>query len=235
MDVAGRYVAILLAVILILLFPLQYIAQAQSETMDNAVNSYATEFTETARHQGYITLDMYQTFINKLNQTGEIYEVTLKSAHPVTGKEVAFNEPGDKMPVLRTENTSFIKTEDKIYKTSEGVKVLSTYDDEIYSLSTHIHTDACYVGHNHTANGCVSALCDCGGTSVNLVVIRTSSSLTLLCKCTKCGRILLRGTAIYNNTNTRYSISVFVPGSAGLQEIINYYQKILRRLLYEPR
>jgi Zn finger protein HypA/HybF involved in hydrogenase expression len=119
MDVIGKYVGIILAILLILLFPLQYIAQLQSETMDYGISVHTAEFADTVRHQGYISLEQYEKFIHKLDQTGELYDVAMDISHPVTDQEVTEMAIGDKISDLKAENTSF---------------------------ATHIHTADCYPG-----------------------------------------------------------------------------------------
>lgn len=120
MDAAGRYVAIVLSVLLIFLFPLQYIAQAQNEVMDEAASVYAAEFADTARHRGYITKEMYEELIEKLDNTGEIYDIVIETAHPVTGKEMAEINLGDEISDLHAEHTSY-----------KGEPTIS-FDDEAY-------------------------------------------------------------------------------------------------------
>lgn len=140
MDAVGRCIAIFLAVILVILFPLQYIAQSQSETLEGAVSTYATEFTDTARHQGYISLEGYEEFVGKLDLTGEIYDVTLEAAHPVTGKEMAKLTLGDEIPDLKADTTSYM-AEDSY---TSSVAAPSSSDGEIYSMAGHTHTANCY-------------------------------------------------------------------------------------------
>lgn len=182
MDVIGRFVVIVLAVILVIIFPLQYIAQSQDETMENVVYTYADELTNLSRHQGYISLDMYEEFVHKLDMTGEVYDITIESSHPITGKEAAKQTVGDTIPDINLEKTSFIdKCSCKDYacegyicgddfcnnsKCKSGGEfdtcqykkgsheLLLSAQGEINSFAAHVHTDACYSGHNHSINGC---------------------------------------------------------------------------------
>ncbi len=188
MDVIGRYTAIVLSVILIILFPLQYIAQSQDETMENVVYTYADELANLVRHQGFITLDMYEEFVHKLNMTGEVYDITIESSHPITGKEAAKQTVGDTIPDIKVENTSFIdkcscedyacegnicgddfcnnsKCNEKSvgecdtcqYQERTNELLLSSNEllsshNEINSLASHSHTNACYAGHRHISS-----------------------------------------------------------------------------------
>jgi hypothetical protein len=89
MDYPGRLIAGLITVILIILFPLQYIAQSNSEDIDAIVSDETKALADTIRDKGYIDQDMYEEYMNFLNETGEFYDVELEDIHPVTGDEIA--------------------------------------------------------------------------------------------------------------------------------------------------
>ena len=148
MDAFGRFIAIMVAVVLILLFPLQYIAQHQSENIDSVIYTHTTEFTDMARQQGYITKEMYENYIVTLDATGELYDVEFEVAHPVSGKEVAKLTIGDEMPEDITQHTSVKKSVISQYTERRE----RTSEDEIFSLATHTHTVDCYAGHRHTTS-----------------------------------------------------------------------------------
>jgi Zn finger protein HypA/HybF involved in hydrogenase expression len=180
MDAVGRYAAILLAVLLIFLFPLQYIAQAQDETMNDVVSAYTAEFTDKARHQGYITLDMYEELLQKINQTGELYDVSIETSHPVSGKEIADLTIGDKMPEPVVENTSLT-----------GFIPSESSEDNIQSFSTHTHTDDCYAGHRHSGSCTSTGEYYLSGPEVNYIgsvqYISWSNQLRIYIICGDCG------------------------------------------------
>lgn len=136
MDSVGRIIIIMLSVILIIIVPLKYIAQTQGETADSLVSTLTTEFTDTARYQGYITTDMYHKYLESINQTGELYDVQMEVDHPITGKEAAEKTVGDEMPEFTTEAVS--------------QKSMASKELPQYYAAPHTHMDACYVGHRHT-------------------------------------------------------------------------------------
>jgi rubrerythrin len=107
MHSLGRMAAIFVAIILVVLLPLQYIAQSQGEVVDGMVHNHVTEFTDTARQQGYITLDMYENLIEEMDYTGELYDIALEVSHPVSGKEIAETTLGDDISDKTLRNTSF--------------------------------------------------------------------------------------------------------------------------------
>ncbi|MBH1940640.1 bacterial Ig-like domain-containing protein [Mobilitalea sibirica] len=206
MDVVGRYVAIILAVILILLFPLQYIARSQLENMDSIMKASATDFTETARHQGYITKKMYEEFTYKLDKIGDLYDVSIEIGHPVSGKEIAVKTLEDNIPEVEPQKTSFIdKTINNIHiHTEDCIHNNGTKDNEITSFSTHTHTENCYVGHNHEASGCtIGYVCHDGA-----LVFSTNHGpvhdMEYSFNCATCGKKIFMFTVDYFDNNTNY-------------------------------
>lgn len=192
MDSLGRLLAIIVAIILIILLPLQYVSMSQGETIDNIVNARMTEFTDTARHQGYISLEMYENFVNILDSTGELYDIELEAAHPVSGKEVTEASLGDKMPDLTLKTVSYSPKEE-----SEN-NVKSSFGGEINSFSTHTHTDACYVGHRHNVN------CKIIGDMSKLVYVRfyrqsvyTGNSYDFVIRCASCDNVIFSFTGTW--------------------------------------
>ena len=139
MDTFIRFMAVIVAIIMLALFPLQYIAQSQDETIEDATNSYVHEFAETARNQGYISLDMYEGLEEKLDYTGELYDLSLTVSHPVTALELSSAQTNG--------NKAEISTENLVSETNRQPLVLQK--NEIQSLAAHVHTDACYEGHRH--------------------------------------------------------------------------------------
>ncbi len=139
MDSLGRFISIFIAIIMVIMLPLQYVAQAQIEVINDIAGTRTNQFTNEARGKGHITREMYEGLVNSLAGTGEQYDIEMEVSHPVTGKEVSQNTLGDILPELTLKNTSLSK------------------DGEIHSLSGHVHTDACYAGHRHGESGCTSS------------------------------------------------------------------------------
>lgn len=60
MDFPGRLMAGFMAVVLILVFPLQYIAQLSGENTDALVDERTHRFTDEIRKKGYLNRQMYE-------------------------------------------------------------------------------------------------------------------------------------------------------------------------------
>jgi rubrerythrin len=134
MDPFLRFIAILIAVILVIMLPLQYLAQEQDEIIQGTVDTLSAEFADTARYQGHITTEMYEKYLEALGKTGDSYDIELEVAHPVTGKEVAERDTEEEIPVLSAK-----------YASAEGGKEYNTR----LLATTHTHTKDCYAGHRH--------------------------------------------------------------------------------------
>lgn len=127
MDFPGRLIAGLMAAILIILFPLQYIAHSHNEDIDVLVDDRTHQFTDNIRQKGYLDKQMYEEYVSYLDTTGEIYDIEIQDIHPVTGEDVS-----------HTHKTGSFK---------------NVSYNKIMSFATHNHTDDCYPGNLHICNG----------------------------------------------------------------------------------
>ncbi len=160
MDITGRIVAILITVILIFIFPLQYIAQNQGDVASSIIKYSTRQFTDAARQQGYFTLNEYDELLDELSSTGEHYDIGLEVSQPVSGVNSASDintglvhdhtqeslndySHGYRKEVFRLPALSGLK-KNKIAEVSTGMA----------QLAAHTHNANCYVGHNHSASGC---------------------------------------------------------------------------------
>ena len=190
MDAFGRIIAVLLAAILIFVYPLQYLAMNQEIVLDNQVHSETTEFTDEIMLQSYLTLEMYTNYLEQLNATNQLYEIEFIHSKLIEGYDTgSILIPQLEEQMLQTS----VRTVEK--------KVLgATYSKESFSLlATHIHTVACYAGHNHTASGCNyhshSGNTSTGGSCYQSAYYHSHSSSNGCYTSSSCG-----GTVSYYNT-----------------------------------
>lgn len=132
MDFPGRIIAGFMAVILIFIFPLQYIAQSCSENIDFLVDNRTHQLTDTIRDQGYINKQMYEEYVGYLDATGERYEIELQDIRAVKGEEYSYNHNHGEIKRVSFERESPI---------------------DIQPFSTHSHTKDCYPGDLHVCDG----------------------------------------------------------------------------------
>ena len=163
MDSIGRLIAAVIAAVLIFLYPLQNIAQMMGETIDDVINEYTSEFTQKALDEGEINLDLYEELAYQMDSTGELYDVTIEAAHPVSGLEIEEASISEQMPKLRMIPTSYKGTSEKndsdLYSTdtsADNTSVMNSLNSipysRITSFTSHIHTSDCYAGHNHISS-----------------------------------------------------------------------------------
>lgn len=138
MSSLGRIVTIILAIILVLFLPIQYIAQSQVEAMDHIVEAHTHEFADNIRQKGNITLEDYEEYLYKIDQTKELYKIEIEHARPKTLSDLTLNICDDTR--LASNGLTIVSDTSKI----------NSMDAEIKSYATHSHTDACY-GHPNSA------------------------------------------------------------------------------------
>ncbi len=262
MDYPGRLIAGMIAVILISLFPLQYIAQSNSESIDTLVDERTQALSDAIREKGYLDVAMYEDYINFLDTTGELYDVAIEDIHPVTGEEISVSGIEGRFNLLAAQTDQpFICTDSShnhgisntIYShIKEGKNVISLSFDsgmktnkpeviigrekEISSFAAHMHTSDCYIGHNHTASGCVQVLCSCGSTTAIYKKTDTYNLDQAGWYCSNCGKGVLTSYATYNSSgdaNWRYEIRMGQPNGTGSMVIMSYTD--LYTETYPPR
>ncbi|MBR2289634.1 MAG: hypothetical protein IJ867_03270 [Clostridia bacterium] len=71
-------VAIFLAAILMFIFPLMSIAERSDDISQLTVQAAVTDFVDTAKATGKITVDEYSKLLNKIEATGNTYDVEIE-------------------------------------------------------------------------------------------------------------------------------------------------------------
>ncbi len=206
MDAFIRFLAVVLAIILLLLFPLQYIAQLQDESIEDVVHAHVHEFTETARNQGSISLSMYESLEEKLAKTGEQYNLSVTVSHPVTAQELDTVNSD-------LENANFRVLNEAGSSNKGGFRL----------LATHTHTNDCYAGHRHTAECYITADSDINyargldGVTITLLSDTTSGWITSTkrvdVKCSTCSQVIA----------SAYVRKTSKPFAFGDAQLVRYY------------
>jgi len=93
-------VAIFLAAILMFVFPLSAISEMNDNEALAMVQSYTTEFVDKVRSKGKITVEDYDSYIQKLNATGNSYEVNFEV-------QIADSNPGKKTENQQIGDTTY--------------------------------------------------------------------------------------------------------------------------------
>lgn len=77
MDAFGKIVEILVSVILLFIAPLFIVAGMKDISNQIYVNTQTTLFVDTIRNRGYVDKELYESYINMLGTTGNIYDIKL--------------------------------------------------------------------------------------------------------------------------------------------------------------
>lgn len=86
MGFPGRIITCLLVVILIFIFPLQYISQLISESIDAMVDERTRQLSNKIRQEGYLDVGMYDEYMAYLHASGERYYIDIQDIRPVKGE-----------------------------------------------------------------------------------------------------------------------------------------------------
>ncbi len=81
MDAFGKIISMILAIILLFIFPSLYIAQKQDSIIQSYVLTETSNFVDKIKNTGEITKATYEDFTSTLNATGNIYNVELEHGH----------------------------------------------------------------------------------------------------------------------------------------------------------
>lgn len=178
MDFPGRLIAGLACIIVLLLFPLQYIAQSSSEDIDALVCNKTKALADDIRKKGYIDKKMYEEYIDFLNHTGELYDFEIEDIQAVTAEELAYRRWHDEFDHFYNECASHTYT--ALFKPLLSADSIMAQDYGVIKTnssvsSVHTHSDDCYNGTKHVHTGSPSSGGGCYGGSP--VTSRCNASL----------------------------------------------------------
>lgn len=83
MNSFSKIVSILMAVLLLFLFPLLYLAQKQDAIIQTYVTTETVMFADAIKNSGKVTADEYTQYIKNLDYTNNIYDIQIEHAHEV--------------------------------------------------------------------------------------------------------------------------------------------------------
>lgn len=106
-------VVIVLAAVLMFVFPLLTVSENSDSTAQLSVQNATTEFVENIRSTGKLTLDAYDKYIQTINSTGNTFDVQIEI-------QVLDENPG-----VKTTQTDQTKIGENIYYTEYTSQVLN--------------------------------------------------------------------------------------------------------------
>lgn len=97
-------IATVLAVVIIVLFPIYNVATRQDSVSKNVVVKVTTNFVDSVRNKGYIEEKDYQNFLNEIGKTGNTYDVELEVYKPILIETDEEDEYEEKYTIDYTED-----------------------------------------------------------------------------------------------------------------------------------
>ena len=110
-------VVIVLAAVLMFVFPLLTVSENSDNTAQLSVQNATTDFVENIRSTGKITLDAYDKYIQTINSTGNKFDVEIEV-------QVLDENPG-----VKTAQTDYTKIGENIYYTQYTTQVLNEIEN----------------------------------------------------------------------------------------------------------
>ena len=115
-DTLITVIAIVLAAVLMFIFPLMTMSDRTDDVSQLSVETATTEFVDDVRTTGRLSIDKYNTFVQTLSATGNSYEVEMEL-------QVLDENPGKK--TTQTEST---KIGENVYYTMYTSQILDEID-----------------------------------------------------------------------------------------------------------
>lgn len=162
-------VDIVIAILLILIFPLIYIGQKQDALTQSIVEIKTDELIQEVRSKGYIDREMYENYIEEITSTGVLYDVSMEHTHQVLEPEYRFRTPeevmeeqdrkftGENVYTYRPVYSEIPYVEDPI--DNSGLTMNEETNESILEDAVrtpadpnHVHTADCYAGHVHSGS-----------------------------------------------------------------------------------
>ena len=123
-DILTTIIGIALATIIMFIFPLLTMSDRTDDMSQLTVKIATSEFANDIRQAGKITPERYNRFLDNLNSTGNIYNITIEA-------KILDENPERKS--IQTDGTLNESTYYSIY-TTQIEDMISVSDDSIYNL-----------------------------------------------------------------------------------------------------
>ena len=129
-------VATILAVIIIVVFPIYNVATRNDSVASNMVIKATTSFVDEVRNKGYITEQDYENYLDELNKTGNTYEVELEAYAPILIETETAEEYEQKYKIDYTNDILKVFKEGNEENGQEVASTNSILNEKAYYLDT---------------------------------------------------------------------------------------------------
>lgn len=121
-DTLITIVAIVLAAVLMFVFPLMTMSDRTDDVSQLSVETATTEFVDDVRTTGKLTLAKYEKFVETISATGNAYDVEMEV------------KTLDENPGKKTTQTSSDKIGENVYYSTYTSQILDTIENKTLSL-----------------------------------------------------------------------------------------------------
>lgn len=111
MNAFGKIIGILIAVVLLFLCPIQYVAQKQDILMQQYVTTETSYFIDSVRNLGYITKQMYEEYMRRIELGNNLYDIEL-----IHYQVVYYKEDGEQVDSDYEETISYLGEKEDTYR-----------------------------------------------------------------------------------------------------------------------
>ena len=85
-------VDIIIAIIVLILFPMIYFGQKKDSLTVSILDTSTSEFVDEVRGKGYLNKTMYEEYIEELSHTGLLYDIHMEHSHRIQEPEYRFRK-----------------------------------------------------------------------------------------------------------------------------------------------
>jgi len=126
-DNISVLIATIVAVIIIVLFPIYNIATRQDSIANNMVVRATTNFVDEVRNKGYVDKESYGNFLKELDKTGNTYEVEMEVYKPILFSPDNTEAYEEKYEIDYTNDILSDMDNEYLYKDAGSVKKKNVY------------------------------------------------------------------------------------------------------------
>lgn len=136
-DTLTIIVAIFLGAILMFIFPMMAISERNDDVSELAVQTAVSEFVNTTRTKGKITIDDYDTLVSSLYATGNTYDIVIEIQvlDENVGKKETTTLTGEGSEKIVGENLHYSRYTTQIMEELEDKDVVYMKEGDVITVS----------------------------------------------------------------------------------------------------
>lgn len=148
----GRYAAAVLAILFVIFLSVRSYANMELETIENSVQMKIDEICGRVKLNKELTLEDYKELVSYISSTGISYDVDLSIGRFKENPDTFASVDTDDLLMMLAQIRAASERKSSI-RSRDGIEC-STHEHNLMACAAHIHSQDCYIGHNHQACGC---------------------------------------------------------------------------------